>query len=163
MIAIRPAVSSEADLLTQIAIAAKAHWGYPDRWMEIWKSELTFTFEYFQQNESWVAEIDNIPIAFCTLLEKEGNAWIENLWVSPKYIGKGVGKKLFSHALELSRQRGFEWLQLEADPNAVGFYEAMGMKQIGEPISEIEGQPRFLPVMELRIQGLNFEPASQAK
>ena len=151
MILIRRAHPSEADVLTQIALSAKRHWGYPERWMELWKLQLTFSPEYFEENESWVAEINNLPLAFYTLLEKDGSAWIENLWVSPEFIGKGVGKRLFRHALEHSRRRGFERLQLEADPNAVGFYEKMGMKKIGERMSAIEGQPRVLPIMEIRL------------
>jgi ribosomal protein S18 acetylase RimI-like enzyme len=98
-----------------------------------------------------VAETNGTPIAFYTLQEKAGNAWIENLWVSPEFIGKGVGKKLFLHAAELSRQRGYKTLQLEADPNAVGFYEKMGMYQVGERHSEVEDEPRILPVMEMRL------------
>ena len=157
MIMIRRASPNEADILSQIALEAKRHWGYSERWMEMWKPQLTFTPEYFEEYESWAAEIDNIPVAFYTLLEKEGKAWIENLWVSPEYMGKGVGRKLFLHAVETSRERGFARLHLEADPNAVGFYEKMGMRKIGERISEIEGQPRILPIMELQVQGLNFE------
>ena len=151
MIAIRPARPEEAPSLSEIALAAKAHWGYPERWMQLWKPQLTFSPDYFEENESWVAEIDHRPAAFYTLLEKEGQAWLENLWVFPEFIGKGIGKRLFLHALELSRQRGFENLRLEADPNAAGFYEKMGMKKIGEHRSEVEGQPRILPVMELEL------------
>ena len=113
--------------------------------------QLTFSPEYFEENESWAAEMDNVPIAFYTLLEKDGNAWVENLWVSPNYIGKGVGKHLFLHALERSRQRGYKIVRLEADPNALGFYEKMGMRKIGERVSEVEGQPRILPVMEIQL------------
>lgn len=148
---ILPAKPEQAEALTRIAIAAKEYWGYPKRWMEIWKPQLTFTPEYFEQNESWVAEIDNIAVGFYTLLEKDRSAWLENLWVSPQSIGKGLGKKLFSHALELSRQRGFEKLKLDADPNAVGFYEKMGMKKIGEHNYEMNGQQRILPLMEIRL------------
>jgi ribosomal protein S18 acetylase RimI-like enzyme len=148
---IHPAKPDQAEALSQIALAAKRHWGYPERWIEIWKSQLTFRPEYFEENESWVAETDHAPVAFYTLLEKDGSAWIENLWVSPEFIGKGVGKKLFLHALEVSRQRGYKILQLEADPNAAGFYEKMGMKKVGERLSEVEDQPRALPVMEIRL------------
>jgi ribosomal protein S18 acetylase RimI-like enzyme len=151
MISIRRALPEEATTLSQIALAAKSHWGYPERWIELWKPQLTFRPDYFEENESWVAETDHLPIAFYTWLEKNESAWIENLWVSPKFIGKGVGKTLFLHALELSRQRGYKRLQLEAEPNAIGFYEKMGMRKIGERISEVEGQPRTLPIMELRL------------
>ena len=148
---IHPAMPEQAEILSRIALAAKGYWGYPERWMEVWKPQLTFSPAYFEENESWVAEIDRVPVAFYTLLEKDGQAWLENLWVSPEFIGKGVGKRLFFHALELSRQRGFENLRLEADPNAAGFYEKMGMYKIGERWSEVEGQPRILPVMEIRL------------
>ncbi len=119
--------------------------------MELWKPQLTFNSKYFEENESWAAEINGVPVAFYTLLEQDGNAWIENLWVSPERIGKGVGKYLFLHALELSRQRGFQQLRLESDPNAVGFYEKMGMYKIGERRYELDGQPRSLPTMEIKL------------
>ena len=86
-IQILPAQPAQADTLTQIAMAAKRHWGYPERWMELWKPQLTFSPSYFEENESRVAEIDHAPVAFYTLLEKDGSAWLENLWVSPEYMG----------------------------------------------------------------------------
>jgi len=148
---IRRALPEEAEILSQIAISAKAYWGYPRRWMEIWKPQLTFSPAYFDENEGWVAETNGNPVAFYTLQEKAGNAWIENLWVSPDFIGQGVGKGLFLHAVELARQHGFKTLQLEADPNALGFYEKMGMYKVGERQSEVENEPRILPIMEMRL------------
>lgn len=151
MISIRRALPEEAAILSQIAFAAKSYWGYPERWLEQWKPQLTFNSKYFEENESWVAELNGISVAFYTLLEKDGNAWVEDLWVSPELIGKGIGKSLFLHALNISRQRGFKKLQLEADPNAVGFYEKMGMYKIGERQYELEGQLRILPKMEIKL------------
>src|SRR5918996_5091187 len=121
MISIRRVIPKEADVLTQIAISAKAYWAYPECWMEIWRPQLTFSPEYFEGNESWVAVNGAKPIAFYTLQEKNGNAWLENLWVLPEYIGKGVGNLLFLHAIGLARQHGYQNLQLGADPNAAGF------------------------------------------
>ena len=145
------ALPEEAEALTQIAIAAKSHWGYPERWMQIWTPELAFDSEYFARNESWTASVENQLVGFYTLLEKDGNAWLENLWVIPAQIGHGVGSALFKHALHLSKQRGYQILRLESDPNAIGFYLKMGAHQIGERHSEVEGQPRILPIMELKL------------
>jgi ribosomal protein S18 acetylase RimI-like enzyme len=149
---IRPALPEEAETLSQIAFTAKAHWGYPERWMEIWKPQLTFDPDYLANNESWVAAVNEVPIGFYTLQDKNRNAWIENLWVSPEYIGKGIGKALFLHAVESSGQRGYHTLQLEADPNAVGFYQRMGMYRIGERHSEVDGERRSLPVLEMKLE-----------
>lgn len=149
MFEIRYAVPDDAEGLSQIAIKAKAYWGYPQRWMEIWRPQLTFSPEYFEENESWAAEVNNQPIAFHTLQDKDKNAWIENLRVLPEFIGQGVGRQLFLHAMFRSRELGYGILQLEADPNAVGFYEKMGMRKIGERHSEADGKPRLLPIMEI--------------
>ena len=149
MILIRRVNPKEADTLTHIALSAKRHWGYPERWMEIWTPQLTFSPHYFEENESWAAEIDNNPVGFYTLQGEDGIAWIANLWVLPEHIGQGVGKELFLDATSRARQMGYKTLQLEADPNAVGFYEKMGMSQIGEMHSEVDGQPRVLPIMEM--------------
>lgn len=146
---IRLVKPEEVELLTQIALSAKRHWDYPERWMEIWTPQLTFTPDYFEEHEGWAAVDDEKPIAFYTLEDKNGIAWIENLWVLSEYIGKGVGKELFHHATALARGRGYKSLQLEADPNALGFYEKMGMKKIGERQSEVDGMLRVLPIMEI--------------
>ncbi len=151
MISIRRVNPSEAGTLTQIALSAKRHWGYPARWMELWTPELTFNFAYFENNESWAAELGGQPVAFFTLIDKDGVAWLENLWVMPDFIGQGIGKRLFLHACEQARLRGYTIMQLEADPNAAGFYEKMGMRQFSERRYELDGQPRVLPLMELKL------------
>lgn len=119
--------------------------------MEIWTPQLTFDAVYFEKNESWAAELDEQPVAFYTLLVKNGTAWLENLWVAPEVIGSGIGRMLFQHAVQTASGRGYETLQLEADPNAVGFYENMGMHKIGKRHSEVDGQPRILPLMEKKL------------
>ena len=148
---IRRALPEDAGALTQIALAAKGHWGYPQRWMQIWKPELTFNPDYFLENESWKGSLENQPVGFYTLLEKDRNAWLENLWVTPSQMGRGIGNALLQHALGLSRERGYHILRLESDPNAVGFYKKMGAYPIGERRSEVEGQPRILPILELKL------------
>lgn len=42
-IAIWRALPAEASILTDIAFAAKRHWGYPEAWIAQWRSALTIT------------------------------------------------------------------------------------------------------------------------
>ena len=150
-IEIRRALPQEAEALTQIAIAAKGHWGYPERWVQIWKSELNFNSEYFEKHESWTASVENQLAGFYTLLEKDDNSWLENLWVLPAQIGHGLGRALFKHAIYLSKERGYHILRLESDPNALGFYIKMGAYKIDQRYYNMEGTPRILPIMELKL------------
>jgi len=148
---IRRVTPEDAEKLSDIAYSAKAHWGYPQRWMKIWKPQFDFPPIYFEDRDGWVAEIDGEPIAFYTIEEKNSHAWIENMWVSPAYIGNGIGKQLFMDALSRSRQRGYLVLRLESDPNAQGFYENIGMRKIGESSYPMDDRVRFLPVMEIKL------------
>lgn len=148
---IQPVIPEHADTLTQIALAAKRHWGYPERWIEIWTAQLTFTAAFFESNEGWAAMDGETEAGFYTILVADKAASIEHLWVLPKYMGQGIGKQLFRHAVQTARERGCETLQLDADPNAVGFYERMGMHKVGERHSEVDGQERMLPIMEISL------------
>ena len=150
MSTIRPVKPEEAEILSQIAITAKRHWNYPEQWMKLWIPQLRFGPAYFEANESWAAEsADHTVIAFYTLQDRDGIAWLENIWVLPEYMGQGIGKDLFTDALSRARALGYKILRLEAEPNAIGFYEKMGMRKVGEYEYELDGQPRILPIMEI--------------
>lgn len=140
-----------ADTLTKIAIAAKRHWNYPERWIELWLHALTIPPEYISAHETWIAVVKDTPVAWYSLKNEADDLWLDNLWVLPERMGRGVGKRLFLHAAERSRQRGASVLKIEADPNAQAFYERMGARRVGERHSEVDGQPRTLPVMEINL------------
>jgi len=141
------ASAEQAEALTKIAIAAKSYWGYPKRWIEIWLPILEVSEEYISKYEVWMAVDDEKPIGFYSL---EGNE-LGGLWVSPEFIGHGVGRGLFQHAVDRCGELGFDKLIIESDPNAVGFYEKMGAHRVDESHSEVDGNPRVLPILEIQI------------
>ena len=52
---IREVRADEYGLLSELAVSAKRHWGYPERWMEIWTPQLIFAYDYFEEHEGWAA------------------------------------------------------------------------------------------------------------
>jgi len=146
------ATPDQAETLTKIALAAKRHWGYPDAWVQLWSPTLTITPEFIQQNETYVAWVDEKPAGFCAISQEGEIAGVEHLWVSPDYIGKGIGSLLLNHMLARCKELGARVLQIESDPNAQGFYERMGAKKVGQTVGEVDGHPRVLPVLELKIE-----------
>ena len=139
----------QAETLTQIAFAAKRHWGYPERWLQIWSTILTITPDLIEKHDTYVAFANEKPIGFYALYVEDDKASLEHLWVLPEYMGKGVGRKLFEHALSRCKEIGAKILEIESDPNALGFYERMGAKKVGQAASEVDGQLRVLPILEL--------------
>src|SRR5258706_77013 len=143
---IRRAKPEEAGILTEIAHAAKRHWGYPENWIQHWKAGLKITPEFIAENEMYVA-MNGAEIAGCCAISfSESIAELEHMWIRPEHIGTGVGRALFLHVKKRTADLKIP-LELSADPNAEGFYERMGATRIGEVRSEIEGQPRVLPRM----------------
>ncbi|HEV3455519.1 MAG TPA: GNAT family N-acetyltransferase [Thermoanaerobaculia bacterium] len=144
-----------AESLTRIALAAKRYWQYPERWIQIWTPILTFTPEYVAANPTYVAVADGSPAGFYALvLSPDGSrAQLDHLWLSPEWIGRGLGRTLFEHAAATARELGAAAIDIEAEPNAEPFYRHMGARRTGERTGRIEDQPRVLPLMELDLVG----------
>jgi GNAT superfamily N-acetyltransferase len=144
-----------AERLTQIALAAKRYWGYPERWIEIWTPILTFTREYVAVNPTYVAVAAGEPVGFYALMRStaEPRAQLDHLWLIPDWIGRGLGRKLFEHAVATARSLGAVVLDIEAEPFAEPFYRHMGARRTGERIGKVDDQPRVLPLMELDLAG----------
>ena len=146
---IRKAKPEDTDKLSQIAFAAKAHWKYPEKWLELWKDALTVTPEVILENEVFAMSKENEIIGFYELKIDEKMAALEHFWINPEYIGSGIGRKLFAHALEKAVSLNVEILNIVSDPNAEGFYKKMGAKRIGDIVTEVEGRERILPLMQI--------------
>src|SRR5919106_4911055 len=148
---IRRADPKEADTLTEIAHAAKRHWNYPESWIQQWHVDLTITREFIADNEVFVAAIEGEIAGCCALVVRDSLAEIEHMWIRPDQMGSGVGRALFEHARTRAIERGANVLELSADPYAEGFYERMGAKRIGEIPANMDGRPRALPRMRMKL------------
>jgi GNAT superfamily N-acetyltransferase len=146
---IRRAASAEADALTSIAHDAKRHWGYPEHWIKHWQDDLTISPDFISANQVYVAEQDGNLLGFYALTMRKQKAELDHMWVLPTHIGTGVGKELFLHAMQRAANQSAEAVEILADPNAEGFYQKMGAHRVGESISELDGQPRTLPLLTI--------------
>jgi N-acetylglutamate synthase-like GNAT family acetyltransferase len=148
---IRAATTEEAAELTRIAHEAKSYWGYPEHWLQRWDADLTITPEFIATNHVYVAEDGDRLSGFYALTIKGEKAELEHMWVAPDSIGSGVGKELFLAAMQKASELRVATVEILSDPNAEGFYQKMGAYRVGESTSEIDGEPRILP-------RLNIEP-----
>jgi N-acetylglutamate synthase-like GNAT family acetyltransferase len=142
---IRKASTEDAATLTTIAHDAKRHWGYPEHWIKHWQDDLTISPDLIAANQVYVAEREGELLGFYALIVRQDKAELDHMWVAPAHIGTGVGKELFIHAMQTAAGRNISEVEISSDPNSEGFYRKMGAHQIGETISEIDGQPRALP------------------
>lgn len=137
----------DADVLTEIAFAAKRDWGYPERWIQTWRDILTMRPEFIAANVAYFAMEDDRALGFYVLTTENDGMHLDHLWILPHAVSRGIGRALFEHAAQQAKRLGFQAIKIEADPNAEGFYQRMGAKRVGVNVTEIEGGRRELPVL----------------
>ncbi|MCP2637646.1 GNAT family N-acetyltransferase [Microbacterium sp. HD4P20] len=143
---IRPALASESDTISSLALRSKAHWGYSPEFLEQCRAELTYTPERCASGRVFVAAQDGGILGFYATDGDAPRGELDALFVDPNHIGTGLGGLLLQHALTQAARAGFTELFLDADPYAADFYRRHGAVVIGEsPSGSIPG--RSLPRM----------------
>lgn len=146
-LSIRPARADEGEILREIAFEAKSHWGYDRAWVRSWVAQGDFSPSALHEREVLVAESGGRAIGFASLIRRSDVCVLDDLWITPSLIGRGVGTELFQESARRARELGAKRLEWEAEPNAVGFYEKMGGEYLRD--SEATELGRVIPVMGL--------------
>ena len=131
-------------LLREIAILSKGYWGYPAEWMEIFAQSPIITAQDISQDVVYMACVEGVAAGWCRLVPEVPVAILDDLWVLPAWIGRGIGGALFRHAKTQAEGLGAQAIELDADPNAVPFYEHMGFRTIGQSLTD---WGRYVPHM----------------
>ena len=155
---LRAAQADEANLLSELALRSKGHWGYDRGFLDACRAELTFQPDELGARRIVVAELAGRVIGFYSLDGSPPDGELGNMWVEPDSIGTGVGRRLWDHAIQTACVAGFRMLRIDAEPFAEGFYLTMGAERVGEtPSGSIAG--RLLPLLEIR---LPYPPSGRA-
>lgn len=152
-IVITRALPEHAAELSRLAWESKSHWGYPENWLESWRPDLTLTPDFIRSNPVFLASLDDEKAGMYAISVIKNTAELEHFWVLPDFMGRGVGRQLFEHALEQVRLTGVERLHILADPNAAAFYHHMGAEKIGEGCYWLDGELRVLPRLSISVPG----------
>jgi len=85
--------------------------------------------------EALIASVDGKPAGFAvflynysTFLAKPG-IYLEDLYVTPAFRGKGLGKKLITRIAQIAVERDcgrYEWSVLDWNKTSIDFYESLG-------------------------------------
>ncbi|MFF1745783.1 GNAT family N-acetyltransferase [Streptomyces mirabilis] len=149
---IRPARVTEAEILTDLALRSKGHWGYDAEFLDACREELTVAANEVTRRRAMLADRDGHILGFTTLEGEPPTGVLGMMFVDPRAIGQGIGRLLFEHTIAAGRDLGFTQLTIDADPNAEPFYRAMGAVRVGNvPSGSIAG--RVLPQMVVTVQG----------
>jgi N-acetylglutamate synthase-like GNAT family acetyltransferase len=149
--AFRRAAVQDIEALSELVIRSKASNGYSDEFMQAFMPELIVRPELLRVGEVWVCEVGGEMAGLLHLVCDGKVAELEAMFVEPAYKGQGLGRQMFDYAEMRLRELGAQRVELDADPFAAGFYEAMGCSLVGySPSGSIPG--RILPRMRKTVR-----------
>ena len=96
------------------------------------------------EGRTHVAEEDGSVVGFATWAEAGGTVELEDLFVDPGYMRRGIATALVRRIAEVVRARGVRRLEVTANPDALGFYRAAGFTDCGVAETDFGAAPRMV-------------------
>lgn len=91
--------------------------------------------EYLERGECYIADRDNQVIGVYVLLPTRPNTVeLVNIAVAEKYHGKGIGKRLVMHAIQIAKGKGYKSIEIGTGNSSIGqlaLYQKCGFRMTG--------------------------------
>ena len=151
---IRPASLRDLAEMDQVALQAKAYWGYTSKELARWAKDLRTKPETIGAWPTAIAEVNGHVAGFAQV-DPTVNPWeLVSLWVKPEFMRRGIGGSLLRHVQAIARDSGMPEIHIDSDPNALPFYLACGAIEVGAVAAPIEGRPdRVRPQLRASTSG----------
>jgi ribosomal protein S18 acetylase RimI-like enzyme len=100
--------------------------------------------EGLAEGRTWVAEVNGAVAGFATWAEHDGLTELEDLFVDPDQMRRGLATALVRRIAEVLRARGVERMEVTANPHALAFYRSAGFTDYGVGSTEFGTAPRMV-------------------
>jgi predicted GNAT family N-acyltransferase len=98
-----------------------------------------------EKEDILIGAFDDDEMLACCLLTKAGNNCLRlrQMAVQNNLQGKGIGASMMNFAELIARDKGYKKLIMHARETAIGFYEKLGYKVVGDRFTEVT-LPHFI-------------------
>ena len=86
-------------------------------------------------------------MGFASWIESDGTVELDDLFVDPAWMRRGVATALVLRVVDVVRSRGVSCLEVTANPQSLNFYRAVGFREIGTATTEFGTAPRMALVI----------------
>ena len=87
---------------------------------------------------------DGRIVGFATVVGVDDGVELEDLFVDPDWMRRGVATRLLREIVAGARRDGARWIEVTGNPHAAAFYRSVGFTRVGDD------QTRFSPAPRLR-------------
>ncbi|MFN8021007.1 MAG: GNAT family N-acetyltransferase [Acidimicrobiales bacterium] len=149
---LRPATTADLPAIALVYRAASLHWDDTRQWLLERPEFLAIDGGELLARLTVVAERDGELVGFASCTRPlDGRSELEDLFVLPDRMGGGVGRALVDAVANSAVADGAVVLDVTANSNALGFYEAVGFRTVGS--ADTPGGPAPRMVLALDISG----------
>ena len=92
---------------------------------------LEWSGEPLSRGQTLVAELEGFAVGFISTVPNGDVAEVEDLFVDPDAMRKGVGSALVAHARAQARLDGRRRLEVDGNTHALAFYASVGFVALG--------------------------------
>jgi len=140
-----PAKGESLGSINALIARSKAYWTWPAGYLEQALVLHRVDAGYLRGHHSFeVLDRQNELVGFFAVAPSDNRVVLDNLWVAPERIGRGIGRRACEYVFQLARDHSWTELWVVPDPPAEGFYQRMGFVDTGERIpSRVPGGPLF--------------------
>jgi ribosomal protein S18 acetylase RimI-like enzyme len=71
-------------------------------------------------------------VGFATTLEMAGALELEDLFVDPEWMRRGIGRELVRDVVASAAEKGIDRIEVTANPDALAVYESVGFSREGK-------------------------------
>jgi GNAT superfamily N-acetyltransferase len=100
--------------------------------------------EGLDQGRTYVAEQDGSVVGFATWVDTDGTIELEDLFVEPDWMRRGIATALVHRISDVLKARGVERIEVTANPDALEFYRSAGFVECGVAETEFGSAPRMV-------------------
>ncbi|MCW7761939.1 GNAT family N-acetyltransferase [Photorhabdus luminescens] len=137
-ITIRLANTTEQIALEALQLRASLMWEEDRELLLANPHMIELPMKHIEAGYVYIAEQADVILGFCVVLPlSDGNTELDGLFVEPTFWHQGIGKQLVQIALNDLHIKGKTSLQVLANPQAVGFYIALGFEHLGKEYTQL--------------------------
>lgn len=145
----------QSSTINALILRSKARWGYDAAMMATMEQVLRLDEDAAKAGRAVAGWFEDLAVGVAQVSapyeDARGRAMeLDLLFIAPEAIGTGLGRRLYGWALDQARAAEADRLDILSDPNARGFYTAMGASYIKDRPSEVI-PGRTLPWLEHRL------------
>jgi GNAT superfamily N-acetyltransferase len=110
---------------------SKSYWNYPKDYLRAALPLLFVDSTYLSNSFSFEIRNKGVIVGFFAISDKNGEKYLDHLWIEPSLIRKGLGRKAVNFIDILAKERLWKSMITLPDPGASEFYRKLGFEDTG--------------------------------